>query len=267
MMRAVLVVALSAGVPFVSSLRVVPTRTMDRRSALSLAGAAATFGTLHPLAAHAAGKGKIVVFGGSGYVGAYASQMLVSQGYDVISVSRKSPSDAADKVKAILGTSLKVDYQQLDAGKEDLTAVLKGASGVISCVGVAPGGGPDQKNGNGAVNVAIADASKAAGIERFVYLGLADELANGPIKFVFGDYVKGKAIATAAVAKDYGPAALIIKPGIIAGGPPGEVRPPGPPGMTPVPVEAVARAAVAGALGKQSGTIDGNAAIAAAGAQ
>ena len=37
--------------------------------------------------------------------------------------------------------------------------------------------------------------------------------------------------------------------------------------MTPVPVEAVARAAVAGALGKQSGTIDGNAAIAAAGAQ
>ena len=182
MMRAVLVVALSAGVPFVSSLRVVPTRTMDRRSALSLAGAAATFGTLHPLAAHAAGKGKIVVFGGSGYVGAYASQMLVSQGYDVISVSRKSPSDAADKVKAILGTSLKVDYQQLDAGKEDLTAVLKGASGVISCVGVAPGGGPDQKNGNGAVNVAIADASKAAGIERFVYLGLADELANGPVR-------------------------------------------------------------------------------------
>ena len=181
MMKAVVVVALSAGVPFASSLRVVPTRTVDRRSALSLAGAAATSCTLQPLLAHAAGKEKIVIFGGSGYVGAYASQMLLSQGYDVISVSRKSPSDAADKVKAILGTSLTVDYRQLDASKEDLSAVLKGASAVISCVGISPGGGPDKRDGNGAVNVAIADASKAAGIERFVYLGLADELANGPV--------------------------------------------------------------------------------------
>ena len=50
----------------------------------------------------------------------------------------------------------------------------------------------------------------------------------------------------------------------VAGAPPGELRPPGPPGMTPVPVAAVAKAAVAGALGKTSGTIDGNDAIAAA---
>jgi len=35
--------------------------------------------------------------------------------------------------------------------------------------------------------------------------------------------------------------------------------------MTPVPVEAVARAAVAGALGKKSGKVDGNAAIITAG--
>ena len=44
---------------------------------------------------------------------------------------------------------------------------------------------------------------------------------------------------------------------------PGEIRPPGPPGMAPVSVEAVAAAAVAGALGKKSGSVDGNAAIAA----
>ena len=47
---------------------------------------------------------------------------------------------------------------------------------------------------------------------------------------------------------------------------PGEIRPPGPPGMTPVSVEAVAAAAVAGALGKKTGSVDGNAAIAAASA-
>ena len=47
---------------------------------------------------------------------------------------------------------------------------------------------------------------------------------------------------------------------------PGEIRPPGPPGMAPVSVEAVAAAAVAGALGKKTGSVDGNAAIAAASA-
>ena len=102
-----------------------------------------------------------------------------------------------------------------------------------------------------------------------------------------------------------GAAALVLKPGIIGGAPPGKLvryrlltyqltnlltysrthvltysrtnlsrayvtmrapprrDPPGPPGMAPVSVEAVAAAAVAGALGKKSGSVDGNAAIAA----
>ena len=58
-----------------------------------------------------------------------------------------------------------------------------------------------------------------------MYLGVASELANGPIKFIFGDYVKGKAEAEAAVAKDFGtttPTAHVLctalphcKPGIV----------------------------------------------------
>ena len=108
----------------------------------------------------------------------------------------------------------------------------------------------------------IAEAAKAAAIDKFVYLGVASELANGPIKFIFGDYCKGKAEAEAAVAKGFGTSALVLKPGIIAGAPPGEIRPPGPPGMSAVSVEAVAAAAVAGALGEKSGTFDGNGAIA-----
>ena len=56
-------------------------------------------------------------------------------------------------------------------------------------------------------------------------------------------------------------ASLILKPAIIEGGPPGEIRPPGPPGVAPVKVEALAKAAVAGALGKKSGVLDGTAAI------
>jgi len=244
-----------------SAVRMSSAANVDRRGLLST-GAAISFAAL-PLKTHADAKPKIVVFGGSGYVGAYASQMLLGKGADVVAISRKPPAEAADKVKAILGVGLPVDYQQLDASTADLTAVLTGASAVISCVGVAPGG-TNMRDGNGAVNVRIADAAKAAGVDKFVYLGLASELASSPIKFVFGDYVKGKAEAEAAVVRDFGGAALVIKPGIIAGGPPGEIRPPGPPGMTPVPVEAVARAAVAGALGQKTGKVDGNQAIVAA---
>jgi len=234
--------------------------SLDRRSLLASGSAMALGFAALPFKAHAEGKPKIVVFGGSGYVGAYTSQILLSEGADVVAVSRKSPAEAADKVKAILGVSLPVEYEQLDASTADLSGVLKGASAVISCVGIAPGGA-NMRDGNGAVNAKIADAAKLAGIEKFVYLGLASEMANSPIKFVFGDYVKGKAEAEAAVARDFGGDALVIKPGIIAGGPPGEIRPPGPPGMTPVPVEAVARAAAAGALGQKSGKVDGNQAI------
>ena len=44
-------------------------------------------------------------------------------------------------------------------------------------------------------NKIIADAAKAAGIDQFVYLSVASELANGPAKFLLGDYLKGKAEA------------------------------------------------------------------------
>lgn len=55
----------------------------------------------------------------------------------------------------------------------------------------------------------------------------------------------------------------MVKPAIIAGGPPGEVQPPGPPGVKPATVESVDKIMVDGATGQQSGSIGGNEAIAA----
>eukprot|EP00550_Attheya_septentrionalis_P013592 CAMPEP_0198305870 /NCGR_PEP_ID=MMETSP1449-20131203/58110_1 /TAXON_ID=420275 /ORGANISM="Attheya septentrionalis, Strain CCMP2084" /LENGTH=288 /DNA_ID=CAMNT_0044008413 /DNA_START=139 /DNA_END=1005 /DNA_ORIENTATION=+ len=230
---------------------------LDRRSILSIFPAAIAFSALSPALA-ADGKSKIVVFGGSGYVGAHVVQILSQKGYDVVSVSRSSPSAQAEKVSKILGSPLAATkYESLDASTADLNGVLSGASAVVSCVGIAPGGS-NQRAGNGGVNIRIADAAKAAGVERFVYISVSSALANGPAKFLLGDYLKGKAEAEAAVIKDFGSNALVIKPAIIAGGPPGELRPPGPPGIKPVSVDAVAKAVVAGALGEKSGSIDGN---------
>jgi uncharacterized protein YbjT (DUF2867 family) len=229
---------------------------LDRRSILSIFPAAIVYSALSPALA-ADGKSKIVVFGGSGYVGAHVVQILSQQGYDVVSVSRSSPSVQTDKVSKILGSTLAIKYESLDASTADLSGVLSGASAVVSCVGIAPGGS-NQREGNGRVNIRIADAAKAAGVERFVYISVSSALANSPAKFILGDYLKGKAEAEAAVIKDFGSNALVIKPAIIAGGPPGELRPPGPPGIKPVSVDAVAKAVVAGALGEKSGSIDGN---------
>jgi len=243
---------------------------LDRRSfVVSVGGAAAAFSALSPAALAQQDKGRIVVFGGSGYVGSHVGQMLSQQGYKVVSVSRSSPADQAAKVSAILGAAKappadNIEYVSLDAGTADLSGVLKGAQAVVSCVGAAPGSA-DQRAGNGAVNVRIADAAGAAGIPRFVYVSVASQVANGPAKFLLGDYFKGKAEAEAAVTQDFGAdARLVVKPAIIAGGPPGEIRPPGPPGIKPVAVESVAEAIVAGALGRFSGTLDGNDAIIAA---
>ena len=124
-------------------------------------------------------------------------------------------------------------------------------------------GGKNQRAGNGAVNVRIADAAKAAAVPRFVYISVASAISGGPGKFLFPDYVKGKAEAEAAVSADFGAAnALVIRPAVILGG----GGPPGPPGIPPVSVDAVAKMAAAGALGKKSGIIDGADAIVAAAA-
>jgi len=258
------------GLPKPNGNTAVKTSLIDRREALigGVAGLAILTGatTTHPRLAVAGGadKGKIVVFGGSGYVGAHVDQLLTSQGYTVVSVSRSSPADQAEKIGKILGKPLSgVQYATLDASSDDLGDILKGATAVVSCVGVAPGGA-NQRDGNGKVNVRVADAAKAAGISRFVYIGVASDLANGPAKFLLGDYLKGKAEAEDKVNKDFGSdGSLVVKPAIIAGGPPGEIRPPGPPGVKAVAVEDVAKAVVLGALGQKSGTIDGNSAIAA----
>ena len=240
--------------------------SVDRRSALAGFGAL----SLAPVAASAAdkkkgGKQKVVVLGGSGYVGAHVAALLAAEGCDVVAASRASADAQAARAKQMLGGAAlppTVSFATVDASADDLAALLAGASAVVSCVGVVPGG-KNQLNGNGAVNVRIADAAKAAGVPSFVYVSVASAISNGPGKLLFGDYVKGKAQAEAAVSRDFGASSLIIRPAIILGGPPG---PPGPPGIPPVTVDAVAKTAAAGALGRKFGVLDGANEIVAAAA-
>ena len=65
--------------------------SLDRRSALGvMAALPAAFVSATPAVA---ATDKVVIFGGSGYVGAHAAQMLLGLGAQVVSVSRKSPAE------------------------------------------------------------------------------------------------------------------------------------------------------------------------------
>lgn len=247
-----------------------PKCELSRRTALSTFAIIATTTSsqfLRPTISNAQDdtKGKVVVYGGSGYVGAHACSLLSQQGYAVTSISRSSPETQLERTKSILGTSLpNVDYISLDAGTaslDELTTSMKDVTAVISCVGISPDS-QNQKDGNGLVNSRIIQAAKAAGVPKLVYIGVSSTLANGPAKFLLKDYFAGKATAEQSVMSDFGSEnSLIIKPAIIAGGPPGEIRPPGPPGVKAVDVSAVARGVVSGAVGGLSGVVDGNEAI------
>jgi len=236
---------------------------LERRSVLSMLPTAVTAWTRAAPEVQAAGGKKVVVFGGAGFVGSRVTNLLIKEGYEVTSVSRSSRTDQTGRVKKFVGTSLEsANYVSLDASKDDLKAdgLLDGADAVISCIGIVPGG-ENQLAGNGAVNVRIAQASKAAGVPRFVYISVASALSDGPGKFIFGDYMKGKAQAEAAALENFGSAnSLIIKPAVIEG-PGAPAGPPAPPWIRSVNVDAVAKAAVAGALGRQSGILDGTDAI------
>lgn len=237
----------------------------DRRSVLNIAGAAIAASVFAPpIVANADGKSKVVVMGGAGYVGSRVSAALSDQGFDVVSVSRSSSSDQAAKIKANTGKNPSIQYESLDATKDDLSGVMKDASVVVSCVGIPPWEKSTAREGNGLANVRIADAARAAGVGKFVYVSVATEFSSGPGKFLFSEYFKGKAEAAATVSKDFGDSAVFVMPGFIDGAPPGEIRPPGPPGLAAISPDAVANAAVAAVLGKVSGSLDGYDAISAA---
>jgi len=195
-------------------------------------------------------------------VGAHVCSNLNKQGYDVVSISRSTDDVQIARTKSILGSALSgVRYLNLDAAtasSDDLSAAIKDSLAVISCVGIAPGS-RDVKEGNSIPNSNIAKAAKSAGVPKVVYIGVATSLSGGPAKFLLGDYFKGKADAESSFVKEFGKdKSLIIKPAIVEGGTPGEIRPPGPPGVKAVDVEALAKVVVSGAVGDLTGVIDGN---------
>lgn len=218
---------------------------------------------------------KVLVLGGTGFVGSRVVNKLQSMGIQVIATSR----DGRD------GTvPFDVTAQGLDVTKT-VQDLAKGCTAVISTIG-AIGTEQDLKV-NSATGLAALGA-KAAGVSEFVYISVAPEVKEFAKDIDFlKPYMTGKTFSQDAVTSNFATGATLIEPTFIHGGDSFNLNPPrvagfygefieailssgplraitniAPEGIIkialepPVSVDSVAEAAVAGALGKATAVLD-----------
>ncbi|OLQ00010.1 hypothetical protein AK812_SmicGene17359 [Symbiodinium microadriaticum] len=163
---------------------------------------------------------------------------------------------------------------------------------VISAIGSI--GSADDEQGNGATNEAAVAAAAKAGVKRFVLVSASKDVGEAGVDAIFGPYVKGKQRAEAAVKARFSDSSLVLQPSFIYGGDEFSATPPRVAGWygekvenllatdlfravasaspaflrlalsPPLAVDDVAKAAVAGAAGRASGTLESHDAILAA---
>jgi hypothetical protein len=213
---------------------------------------------------------KILVLGGTGFVGSRVVQKLQDLGVEVIATSR----DGRDGTVAF-------DVSKIDDVASQMERLSKGCTAVISTIGAI--GTPDDASINSATGFAAVGA-KAAGVERFVYFSVAPEVKEFAKNIDFlKPYMQGKTFSQDTVVSNFPGSGsfTLIEPTFIHGGDEFNVNPPRvagfygefiesllgsapiravtnicPEGIVkialepPVSVESVAGAAVAGALGK-----------------
>merc|ERR1712118_65186 len=108
-------------------------------------------------------SGKVLVLGGTGFVGSEVCKQLKALGVDVVATSR----DGRDGTLALDFSDSSVDATKTVEG------MAKGCTAVISCVG-SIGTSNDKLVNSGTVLSSI--GAKAAGVKRFVYISVAPEV-------------------------------------------------------------------------------------------
>lgn len=170
----------------------------------------AGWGALAPNLQAAQGD-KVVVLGGSGFVGSRVCQRLAEQGAEVVSVSRSGgPPEGAGPWAA------KVTWLKGDVLSMDLAGAFKGAQAVVSTIGAI--GSSDDEATNGATAEAATAAARAAGVKRFVLVSATPLVAEAGAGGLFPGYVRGKQRAEAAVKAAFPGASAILQPTFIFGG-------------------------------------------------
>ena len=147
-------------------------------------------------------KKKVVVFGGSGFVGSYACKALLKAGYDVVAVSRASSKPDAIPKQASFKTS--------DYNKKDLATILDGAYAVVNTIGILYET-RQQKFSDLHIRLPkrIAKTAIKVGVQKFIHVSSLGVYAAS-------EYGTTKKYGEEAVLKEF-PTATILRPSVIFG--------------------------------------------------
>ncbi|XP_047980763.1 uncharacterized protein At1g32220, chloroplastic [Salvia hispanica] len=151
---------------------------------------------------------RVVVLGGSGFVGSAICKAAVSKGIEVISLSRSgrpSYSDAwVDQVTWLTGDVFYANWDE----------VLPGATTVVSTLG-GFGSEEQMQRINGEANIVAVNAAKEFGIPKFILISVHDY--NLPSFLLSNGYFTGKRKAESEVLSKYPASGVVFRPGFIYG--------------------------------------------------
>ncbi|KAJ1270825.1 hypothetical protein BS78_06G080600 [Paspalum vaginatum] len=151
---------------------------------------------------------KIVVLGGSGFVGSAICKAAVSKGIEVVSLSRSGrPSYSDPWVDQVNWLAGDVFYARWDE-------VLIGATAVVSTLG-GFGNEEQMKRINGEANVVAIDAAKEYGVPKFILISVHDY--NLPSFLLTSGYFTGKRKAESELLSKYPASGVVLRPGFIYG--------------------------------------------------
>lgn len=159
---------------------------------------------------------KIVVFGGSGFVGTRVCKHIVGMGADVVSVSRHGRPASATGAWADSVQWAKGDIFDPQSGWKDL---LKGSAGVVSTLG-AFGSNEFMYKICGQANIDVMDAAADLKVPRFAFISVHDYHFPGgwhAKDFLLKGYFQGKRDAEAHLFKLFPESGVALRPGFIYG--------------------------------------------------
>ena len=170
----------------------------------------------------AGASGRVLVTGGTGFLGRAVCRELRSEGWPVVAVSREKPRYS----ERLPG----VEYESGELAAGVPVNVLQGLSAVVHCAAETSGGMEDHERNSVEVTRQLIQVAAAAGVKRFIHISSLAVLkpgcnSSGPLDESSpvdrdnpgrGAYVWGKARAEAVVndmARQIGIEAKIIRPG------------------------------------------------------
>ncbi|KAK9825306.1 hypothetical protein WJX74_007732 [Apatococcus lobatus] len=153
---------------------------------------------------------RLLVFGGSGFVGSRVVEEATEIGLPVVSLSRNGcPPHLGSQSWAQSVEWIKADVFNPSSWQD----LLPGSIGLVTCLG-AFGSNDFMLKMNGTANVNIVEAASAAGVPRMAFISIHDYSLPD---FVLSGYFRGKRSAEAALQQRFPESGVSLRPSFIHG--------------------------------------------------